>query len=123
VEPWLQSLAYRVDMEGGSIVFAGDTGPCDTLDRLAVDADVLVVNCRDHQGTTDENGEGSGQTGTLDAANMALNAGAKKLILTHTGPQLNVPGQQERGIAGIASLHHGEIVFGEELMRIDLGAT
>jgi len=123
VEPWLQSLAYRVDMEGGSIVFAGDTGPCGTLDRLAVGADVLVVNCWDHQGTMDENGEAPGQTGTLDAANMALNAGARKLILTHTGPQLNVPGKKERGIADIASLYHGEIIFGEELMRIDLGAS
>jgi ribonuclease BN (tRNA processing enzyme) len=121
VEPWLASLAYRVDTADASIVFAGDTGPCETLDKLAAGTDVLVVNCWDHQQTMDDNGEAPGQTGTLDAARMASNAGARKLILTHTGPQLNVPGKKESGIAAIARCYDGEIIFSEELMCVDLG--
>ncbi len=120
VEPWLESLAYRIDSDEGSIVFAGDTGPCESLSELASGVDVLVANCWDHQDTMEENGEAPGQTGTLDAAKMALESGAKKLVLTHTGPHLSKPGSRERGVADIARLYRGEIIFGEELMRLEL---
>jgi ribonuclease Z len=120
VEPWLESLAYRVDSDTGSIVFTGDTGPCESIGTLAQGADTLVVNCWDHQERMKKNGEAPGQTGTLDAARMALAAGVKKLILTHTGSHLCAPGSKEKGIADIARIYPGEIVFGNELMRIPL---
>ena len=121
VEPWLESLAYRVDAEGGSVVFAGDLSPTPSIERLAAGADVLVVNCWDHQGTMEEDGEAPGQTGTRDAGRMASDAGVSKLILTHTGPKLAAPGGMERGIAEVARLYGGEIIFGQELMCLDLG--
>ena len=120
VEPWLQSLAYRVDTERGSIVFAGDTGPCDDLAVLAKGADVFVANCWDHQESMDKNGEAPGQTGTRDAARFAQEAGAKTLILTHTGRNISRPGSRERAIRKIAAAYDGEIIFGEELMVLDL---
>ena len=120
VEPWLESLAYRVDSENGSIVFAGDTGLCESVIALAQDTDVLVVNCWDHQETMEENGEAPGQTGTLDAAKMAQEAQAKRLILIHTGPRLAEPGSREKGIVDIARIFQGEIIFGEELMSLVL---
>lgn len=120
VEPWLESLAYRVDSENGSIVFAGDTGLCESVITFAQDADVLVVNCWDHQETMEENGESPGQTGTLDAAKMARDARVKRLILTHTGPRLAEPGSREKGIVDIARIFEGEIIFGEELMSLVL---
>jgi ribonuclease BN (tRNA processing enzyme) len=121
VEPWLQSLAYRVDSKGGSVVLAGDLSPTPSIRRLAAGTDVLVVNCWDHQATMNEDGEAPGQTGTLDAGQMAAKAGAKTLVLTHTGPKLAAPGGMERGIAEAASVYEGEIVFGQELMCLDLG--
>lgn len=120
VQPWLESLAYRVDTDGGSIVFAGDTEPCETVSGLAHGADVLVVNCWDHQHTMDEDGEAPGQTGTLDAARMAQEAGVKRLILAHTGPRLAEPGSREKAIGDIARVFPHEIIFGEELMRLAL---
>ena len=120
VEPWLESLAYRVDSDEGSIVFAGDTSPCESVIKLAHRADVLVVNCWDHQETMESNGEAPGQTGTLDSAKMAHDANVKKLILTHIGPRLSEPGSRERGIQDIASIYHGEVIFGEELMSLVL---
>jgi len=120
VEPWLESLAYRVDAQGRSIVFAGDTGPCEAIIRLAQGADVLVVNCWDHQETMDKNGEAPGQTGTWDAAKMARDAGVKMLVLSHTGPRLAEPGSRERAIRDISRLYEGEIIFGEELMSLAL---
>ena len=120
VQPWLESLAYRVDSDEGSIVFAGDTGPCESVSKLAYRADVLVANCWDHQETMEQNGEAPGQTGTLDAAKMARESGVRKLILTHTGVHLTEPGSREKGIGDIARIYQGEIIFAEELMSLVL---
>jgi len=119
-EPWLQSLAYRVECPEGTIVFAGDTGPPESLGGLTHGADVLVVNCWDHQQAMDENGEAPGQTGTLDAARMAKEACAGRLVLTHVGPSLCAPGSGEQAIKDIASIYDGTVIFGEELMRLPL---
>lgn len=120
VEPWLTSLAYRLESGGKSICFAGDTQPCKGVAELAGGCDVLVVNCWDHQRSMDSNGEATGQTGTMDAANMGKDSAAKKLILTHTGPRLCVPGSRERAIADIGAVYGGEIIFAEELMALPL---
>lgn len=120
VQPWLESLAYRVDSPAGSVVFAGDTEPCVSLADLSRGADVLVVNCWNHQEAMDADGEAPGQTGTIDAAKMAAESGVKKLILVHTGPALCMPGSKEKAIADIARIYSGEIIFGEELMVLDL---
>jgi ribonuclease Z len=120
VQPWLESLAYRVDSPEGSIAFAGDTGPCRSVIELAAGADMLVVNCWDHQHNMDRNGEAPGQTGTLDAGRMARDAGARQLVLTHTGPALCRPGSREKAIADIAGLYTGEIIFASELMTLTL---
>jgi len=120
VQPYLRTLAYRVACPDGSIVFAGDTGPCESLDALTRGANVLVVNCWDHQQTMEENGEAPGQTGTLDAAEMARRAGVRTLVLTHTGPNLCKPDSQARAIEDIACVYDGTVIFGEELMRLPL---
>jgi ribonuclease BN (tRNA processing enzyme) len=120
VQPWLESLAYRVDAPGGSIAFAGDTSPCVPVLELAQGADVLVVNCWDHQHTMDNNGEAPGQTGTVDAANMAHESDVRKLLLTHLGPRLTGRRSRERALADISHIYSGEVVFAEELMRLPL---
>ena len=102
------------------MVFTGDTGPSESVVNLAKGADVMVANVWDLQDTMDANGEAPGQTGTRDAAKMARDAGVDKLICTHVGPALAAPGSQEKGIAEIASLYDGEIIFTHELMTIDL---
>lgn len=120
VDPWLDSLGYRFDTPGGAIVFAGDTEPCASIAALSAGAHTLVVNCWDHQARMAENGEHTGQTGTLDAAAMATEAGARGLVLTHTGPALCAPGSRERALADIGARYDGEVIFAEELVRIEL---
>ena len=120
VQPWLISLAYRVDAGGRSIVFSGDTVPCQPLMQLAQDADVLVMHCWDHQETMERNGEATGIAGTLDAAKMARDSGVKTLVVTHTGPRLSEPGSREKGIRDMARIYEGDIIFGEELLRLTL---
>ena len=118
VQPWLISLAYRIETPAGAIVFAGDTGSVEAVADLAAGCDTLVVNCWDLQATMDANGETPGQTGTVDAAQMAAGAGVRTLVLTHTGPALRKA--REQGLAEVAAGFDGRIVFAEELTVLDL---
>ena len=118
VQPWLDSLAYRVDSSEGSVVFTGDTRPCPSVTDLAKGADLMLCMCWDDQEIMEQNGESDGQCGTTGAARMAQDAGVKKLVLVHIGPHLSGHGPMEKGIGDIRRIYDGELIFSEELMRI-----
>ena len=120
VQPWLDSLAYRVDTSQGSVVFTGDTQPCQSVIDLAKGADMMLCMCWDDQEIMDENGEAGGQCGTTGAARMAQEAGVEKLVLVHVGPHLSGHGPMEKGIGDIRRIYDGQLIFSEELMRIVL---
>lgn len=119
-EPFLDSLAYRVDTDDGSVVFTGDTQPCQSVVDLAQDVDLLVCMCWDLQADMDANGECVGQCGTAGAARMAQQAAVKRLLLTHMEPQLVQHGRLETGIADVAMAYDGQVLFAEELMTVDI---
>ena len=119
VQPWLDSLAYRVDCSDGSVVITGDTLPCETVTHLARDADVMVCCCWDDQERMARQGE-IGICGTVDAGRLAQEAGVKRLVLVHTGPELGNPGSIEKAIGDVKNVYDGEVVFAEELMTFDL---
>jgi len=64
--------------------------------------------------------EASMISGTLAAAEFAQQTEARRLILAHQGPNLDKPGSKERGIADVAGIFKGEIIFGEESMILDI---
>lgn len=122
VQPYLDSLAYRVDAKGGkSFVFTGDTGPCRSVTDLARNADVMMCMCWNDQDVMDTDGENQGgQCGTKGAARMALEAGVKKLVLVHMGPHISQHGPLEKGLGDIREIYPGQVVFAEELMKLGL---
>jgi len=119
IEPWMPTLAYRVDFNGQGIVFTGDTGPCRSVMALAKDADTLLIHCWDHQESM-KNHEAGMITGTIAAAEFAKEAGVRRLILAHQGPNLDQPGSKEKAIADIARIFDGEIIFAEESLIIEI---
>ncbi len=120
LQPQLQCLCYRVDWDGGSLAITGDAGFHRDVAELARGAQTLVVNVWDHQQNMSATLR-AGFCGTLDAAAMARDAGAGRLVVAHQGPNLARPGSPERAVADMAGIFGGEIVFGEELMSLDLG--
>ena len=120
VQPFLDSLAYRVDTPDGSIVFTGDTQPCDSVTELARDADVMLCMCWDDQEIMDKDGESPGQCGTMGAARMAEAAGVKKLVLVHVGPHLAQHGPMEKGIGDVREQYSGQLLFSDELMSFEV---
>ena len=120
VEPWLDSLAYRIDSEEGSIVVTGDTRPCKTVTDLASDADVLVCLCVYVQEEIDGTPEAEYMCGSVTCAEMARDAGAKSLVLVHQAEELDSPGETERALADITRIYDGPVVWGRELMVLDV---
>lgn len=120
VQPWLDSLAYRLDTDEGSVVVSGDTRPCDAVIDLARGADTFVCMCMHYQSHIERIGTAEAVTGTLGAAKMAAAAGVRRLILVHVEAQFATSPFTERGVADISQIYEGEVIFARELMQIDL---
>jgi ribonuclease BN (tRNA processing enzyme) len=120
VQPYLDSLAYRLDTPDGSIVFTGDAQPCDLIVALARGADALVSLCGNFQSSLEERGIEKGQTGTLGAAEMAAEAGVSQLFLVHVGPALSNPEAEDRALTEIAAIYSGKTTLTDEMTSYDI---
>ena len=118
VQPWLDSLAYRIDSSQGSIVVTGDTIPCQSVADLAQGADVMLCMCWDHQQRMDENTLSQAMCGTLGAARMAQEAGVKKLVLVHISKEMAPHFEMEKALGDIAKEYDGQVIWAEELMEV-----
>jgi ribonuclease BN (tRNA processing enzyme) len=120
VQPFLDSLAYRIESAEGSIVFTGDTQPCASVVDLARGADMLLCMCWGDESRIQALGETEGTCGTHGAARMAQEAGVKKLALVHIGVELAPHGPMEKAIGDVKRLYDGEVIFADELMSVTL---
>ena len=120
VQPWLDSLAYRLDTEEGSVVVTGDTRPCQSVQDLAADADLMVCLCAYVQEDIDGTPEAEYMCGSTSAARMAQAAGARKLALVHQSPSMDQPGIAERALSDIAAAYDGTVIWGRELMSFEV---
>ena len=68
----------------------------------------------------EDDGEAPGQCGTKGAAQMAKDAGVDKLVLVHMGPHIAQHGPLEKGLGDIREIFPGQVVYAEELMKLEL---
>jgi ribonuclease BN (tRNA processing enzyme) len=73
-------MGYRIELDGKIIAYCPDTGVCENAVKLAQDADLLITECSHKPG--ERNPEWPHLT-PQDAADIARQAGAKRLALTH----------------------------------------
>ncbi len=76
----VQAYALKVEAGGSSLVYSGDTGPCDALADLAVGADVLL--CEASFVESAENPPNLHLTGA-EAGEYARRGGVGRLLVTH----------------------------------------
>jgi ribonuclease Z len=122
VEP---SVGYRFSLDGTAVVVAGDTVPCEGLDRLCTGAQALVhtairkdiienipiarlVDVLDYHSSVEQ------------AAETAERAGMTHLVLTHYVPAFP-PGGGDDWRALAASAFSGQVHLGDDLLRVDVG--
>ena len=77
------AYALTVTAGGRTLVYSGDTGPCDALDEAATGADVLLAEASFETGT--DNPPDLHLTGA-DCGRTAARAGVGRLVLTHVPP-------------------------------------
>jgi ribonuclease BN (tRNA processing enzyme) len=73
------SLAYRVEAQGRSLVYSGDTDESDSLVELARNADLLVLEAANPFKV-------AGHLTPAEAGSLATRAEARRLLLTHFYP-------------------------------------
>ncbi|MGH3500637.1 MAG: MBL fold metallo-hydrolase [Nocardioidaceae bacterium] len=96
------AYALRVSHEGRTLVYSGDTGPCDALVDLAQGAGLLL--CEASFLEDDDNPADLHMTGR-EAAEHAAKAGAERLVLTHIPPWYDA----ERVLAEAAPYFSGDL--------------
>ena len=122
--PVAPTIGFRVEHNGASVVLAGDTVPCPTLDALAAGAGALVHtvirkdlveampmqrirDICDYHSTVEQ------------AADTAARAGVGILILTHYVPPI-APGQEDDWRALAATVFDRQIEIGDDLHRVEV---
>lgn len=132
--PVFPALAYRFDTPAGSVVFSGDTGPCDNVVRLARGADVLVHEVIDLEAllariSAMPNFEqirsqlSRSHTPYEAVGSIAARAGVGTLVLSHLvpGEGRHSPEEWEALVRDAAPEFTGEIVCGVDLDEFALG--
>ena len=122
--PARPSVGYRVEADGKVVVIAGDTVPCDGLDRLCADADVYVqtvirrslveaIPAARLQDILDYH------SSIQDAAATATRAGVGTLVMTHPVPA-PWPGTESEWVAEAAEGFTGRIVLAHDLWECEV---
>ena len=120
-QPYLNSIAYRIDTPAGSVVLSGDTRPCQSLIDLATGADTLVMMCWDEQESINRLGLDRYLTGTVTAGEVAAAAGVRRLILSHINPNL-ARDRRSAALGQAGEAFSGEVLVADELTRFSLRA-
>lgn len=134
--PVVPAVGYKFEYKGKSVVVSGDTKKTTAIVEQARGADLLV-----HEVVDRATIEGampmierasprraamtrdmmSHHTTTLEAAEIARDAGVKKLALTHLVPTIPPTEQAEASfVRGMAAIYLGPIVVGRDGMTIEV---
>ena len=115
---YIEPYALRLETDSGTLVYSGDTGPCNSIVEISQDADVLIHMCYFISGTFTDPSRPLASSGHLEAARTAAEANVKTLVATHFTPQMDAPGVKERCLAEMAEIFKGRIIWGEDMMKI-----
>ncbi len=119
VEP---TIAFRIEHDGASVVLAGDSVPCASLDELARGANALVhtairKDLVDQMPAQRIRDILNYHSSVEQAAATAARAGVGTLVLTHYVPPL-APGQEDQWRAMAATEFAGRVELGSDLLRV-----
>ena len=103
--------AYRVESDGKSVVYTGDTDYCDEAIELAQNADILIIECSFPDALKSE-----GHLTPRLSGKIAKQANVKKLVLTHLYPVCDDSQIMEEA----EKEFDNEIVIAEDYMKLYL---
>jgi ribonuclease BN (tRNA processing enzyme) len=110
----MDAFAYRLEYNGKSLVYTGDTAPCEQVTQLASKVDVLIHECNWLDG---EHPEGV-HTSPSEIAVITKETGAKKVILVHLSPQ--VASAENEVLSIVKGSSNAEVIMGKDLLAFDV---
>lgn len=120
VQPHMDTYAYRLDSEEGSVVIAEDSSPTQAVIDLGKGADLLVHECSATKEVVQRYGYEKLHTWPEAVADVAARAGVKKLALVHFFRQTDTPETLEQMAATVRKDFNGEVILGKDLLRIPI---
>jgi len=116
------AVGYRVQGDGRSVCIAGDAVAGLDLERLATDADTLVICAYlagdEIVGDEDRFLSDHVLAGAPQAAQIAADAGVRQLVLTHLRQK---PAESLEVMAReVRSIYSGRVIIGQDLLTIDV---
>lgn len=126
------SLSLRFDMPERSVVFTGDTGPCNGLEALCKGADLLISEMMDLELTMGRvrkinptmpdaqvnkihNHLSKHHIGAEYVAELAKQAGLKTVVAVHFPPGVAVPETAQSYVDRAKAIFDGDVIIGEDL--------
>ncbi len=103
------AIGFRIDHEGRSLVYSGDTDYCTNIIKLGREANLLVLEC-----SFPEHRKVSGHLTPVLAGQIAREAACQRLLLTHFYPVF----QGQNIIAECQRKFSGEIILAADGMKI-----
>lgn len=82
---YIDAYAVRAERDGASVVYSSDTAPCKEVEELARGCNLFL--CEAALGLATEPGPVRGHLSAVEAGQMAQNAGAHRLLITHYGSE------------------------------------
>jgi ribonuclease BN (tRNA processing enzyme) len=95
----LETYGFRVEADGVTLAYSGDSGPSERLAELAAGADLFV--CEATLTTGDADGTPRGHLSCVEAVTAYEASGAQRLLLTHRPSELPVPDDLELAYDGL----------------------
>ena len=129
-----KSFSFRIQGDGRTIVYTGDTGPSDAVTDLAKGADLLVSEVQDLPALEKIIRQAAPNMPAVvwnnltahlqqhhlspeDVGNIAKTAGVGRVVLTHLGPAPPEAVAEKLFIPSVKSVFDGPVVVAEDLGR------
>lgn len=106
--------AFRVEHGEKTLTYSSDTAPCRDIIDLAKGTDILVHECNWLDGPHPE----GIHTSPTELAQIAEEINPSKIVLTHISPE--VVANKDKVIEIVSRRTNAEVIFGEDLMGLDL---
>jgi ribonuclease BN (tRNA processing enzyme) len=106
------SFAYRIESEGKSLVYSGDTDFSESLIELAKDADALIIECA----LPGDEIKIKGHLTPNEVARIVNESMPKKVVVTHLYPICD----QRNVIDKIRKQVKANVILAEDLMKVEI---
>jgi len=107
-------VAYRIESNGKSIVYSGDTVPDENIVKLSKNVDLMIHECS----YPDEESLVGLHTTPSKLADIARKSKVRKLALNHFYPECK--GREKEMVSKIKEKFDGEVIIAEDFMEIEI---